>query len=177
MGERGEGIQRLSSLGILCIHWRRGGLPYNVTQSRSEMQHIFTMLVFLLHKKRRELQGEANEKSTFHLGLWTGKNTSHPFHLFSLTRKGKILFFPFQQKNSSFPIWWPSLQWLLLIAVRFGQTAGRLAGYKVSDENQSKSKREKRQIGVGWEHNLFRQHRCSRRECVSAALPSCGESD
>lgn len=25
-------------------------------------------------------------------------------------------------------------------------------------------------MGVGWGYNLFKQHRCSRRECVSAAL-------
>lgn len=43
-------------------------------------------------------------------------------------------------------------------------------------ENQRQSKRERRQMGVGCGQNLFKQHRCSRRECVSAALHPVGGS-
>lgn len=66
------------------------------------MQHTFTMLVFLLYRKRRKQQGEANEKATLRLGLWAEKTTSHPSHFFSLIRKRKILFVPFSERIPHF---------------------------------------------------------------------------
>lgn len=92
VGERGEGIQRLSSLGILCIHWRRGGFPCSITQSRPEMQHTLNMLLFLLYKKWRKLQGEANEKFTFCFGLWAEKMHLILSPYFPWLEKGKYYF-------------------------------------------------------------------------------------
>lgn len=57
--------------------------------SPSEKQHTFTMLDFCGIKNEGNNKVMPMKKSTFYPGLWAERNTSHPFYLFSLIRKGK----------------------------------------------------------------------------------------